>query len=182
LAKQDIERKLIESRVLDVNVGRNSKAIMNYVYDTLYDVNINYERNGQIKNITTQYGTTHGTWITPNVAELELLDRNAVSSRLLNNNEPFDKLLGKWEQDINEQLKKGHSGIFGNPVLIEEIGKQAHLHEDVLFSKLTTNMFVYELLDSSQQLLTKYQMTPFKGGSVQAQQQKWIAAYKKKKN
>jgi len=185
LAKQDIERKLIGTKVLDVNVSPNSKAFVNYVYDKLYDVNINYERDGKIKNITAQYGTAHGTWITPSAAELELLDRNA--STMSDNNlgqtfYNFDRLLKKWEQDINDQLKKGRSGIYGNPVLIEEIGKQAHLHEDVLFQELKKNMFVYELLDSSEQLLKKYKMTPFKGGSVQDQQQKWLDAYQKAKN
>ncbi len=169
LAKQDIERKLTGTRVLDVNVSPNSKVFVNYVHDKLYNVNGNYERDGKIKNITTQYGTAQGTWITPHVAELELLDKNAGTmnegirgQRFYN----FDKLFTKWEQDINDQLKKGRSGVYGNPVFIEEIGKQAHLHEDVLFQKLKTNMFVYELLDASNQLLTKYNMIPFKGGSV----------------
>ncbi len=184
IAKEDVERKLTGTRVLDVNVSPNSKAPVNYVYDKLYDVNINYERNGVIKNITAQYGTAQGTWIMPNVAELELLDRNA---RTMTDRNPektfynFDFLFKKWEQGINDQLKRGHSGIYGDPVLIQAIGEQAHLHEDVLFQKLKVNMFVYELLDASSQLLTKYNMTPFKGGSVQSQQQKWLNAYKKRK-
>lgn len=184
LAKQDVEQKLTGTRVLDVSVSPDSKAFVNYVHDKLYDVNINYQRDGKIKRITAPYGKAHGTWIAPNVAELELLDRNAgsmnegFSSQTFYN---FDKLFNKWEQDINDQLKKGRSGIYGNPVLIEEIGKQAHLQEDVLFQKLKTNMFVYELLDASKQLLTKYKMTPFKGGSVQGQQQKWLNAYQKRK-
>jgi hypothetical protein len=184
IAKEDVERKLTGTRVLDVNVSPNSKASVNYVYDKLYDVNINYDRSGIIKNITAQYGTAQGTWITPNVAELELLDRNA---RTVNDKNPertfynFDVLLKKWEQGINDQLKKGHSGIYGDPVLIQAIGEQAHLHEDVLFQKLKTNMFVYELLDASNQLLTKYSITPFKGSSVQNQQQKWLNAYQKRK-
>jgi hypothetical protein len=184
LAKQDVEQKLTGTRVLDVSVSPNSKAFVNYVHDKLYDVNINYERDSKIKRITAQYGKAHGTWIAPNVAELELLDRNAGS---MNEGLPgqrfynFDKLFNKWEQDIKEQLKKGRSGIYGNPVLIEEIGRQAHLHEDVLFQKLKTNMFAYELLDASNELLTKYNMAPFKGSSVQGQQQKWLDAYQKRK-
>ncbi len=184
LAKQDVEQKLIGTRVLDVSVSPNSSASVNYIHDKLFDVNINYERDGKIKRITAQYGKTNGTWISPNVAQLELLDRNAAN---LNEGIPsqkfsdFNKLFTKWEQDINNQLKKGHSGIYGNPVLIEEIGKQSYLYEDPLFQKLKTNMFVYELLDASKELLTKYNMTPFKGGSVQGQQQKWLDAYQKRK-
>ena len=77
IAKHDLERILKGTRVLDVGIGPNSKANVNYAYDKLYDVHINYERDGKIKKITTQYGISKGTWIAPGNTDFEILDNNA---------------------------------------------------------------------------------------------------------
>lgn len=77
IAKLDLEHKLSGSRVLDVTIGPNSKASVNYVYDKLFDVDISYERGGKIKKIATQYGLTKGTWVTPDNSTLEILDDKA---------------------------------------------------------------------------------------------------------
>lgn len=76
LAKYDIQQKLPGSRALDVSVSP-SKAMVNYVYDKLYDVHLTYERGGEIKKITAQYGTSGGTWIAPPTSEIEILDDEA---------------------------------------------------------------------------------------------------------
>jgi hypothetical protein len=77
IAKYDIEHTLKGARVLDVAIGPDSKAKVNYVYDKLYDVDISYERDGKIKKITAQFGISKGTWITPNTTTLEILDDKA---------------------------------------------------------------------------------------------------------
>ena len=51
IAKVDLEHKLRGARVLNVSIGQNSKATVNYAYDKLYDVYIGYERDGKIKKI-----------------------------------------------------------------------------------------------------------------------------------
>jgi len=76
-AKYDLEHRLKGARVLDVSIGPNSKATVNYIYGKLYDVNIAYERDGIIKSITVQYGKTKGTWISPNNTDFEILDDKA---------------------------------------------------------------------------------------------------------
>lgn len=77
LAKFDLQHKLKGARVLDVSIGENSKAIVNYIYDKLYDVHFSYVRDGKIKHITVPYGYTKGTWITPNRTTFEILDNEA---------------------------------------------------------------------------------------------------------
>jgi len=77
IAKYDLENKLKGARVLDVVIGPNSKATVNYVYDKLYDVDITYEKDGKIKKITAQYGISKGTWIVPNNTDFEILDNKA---------------------------------------------------------------------------------------------------------
>ena len=77
IVKHDLERVLKGTRVLDVDIGPNSKTKVNYTYDKLYDVHINYERDGKIKKITTQYGISKGTWITLGNTDFEILDNNA---------------------------------------------------------------------------------------------------------
>ncbi len=77
LAKFDLEHKLEGARVLDISVGPDSKASVSYVYDKLFDVYFNYERDGKIKKITAQYGIAKGTWIAPKNTTFEVLDDRA---------------------------------------------------------------------------------------------------------
>ena len=76
LAKEYIERTMEDIKVLDVSHSP-SQAKVNYVYDKLYDVTINYERDGKMKKIVTQIGISKGTWITPTKTDLEILDDKA---------------------------------------------------------------------------------------------------------
>jgi hypothetical protein len=76
IAKSDLEHKLKGARVSDVVMRQNSKATVNYDFDRLYDVVINYQRDGKIKEISTQYGISGGTWTGPDSATFERLDQN----------------------------------------------------------------------------------------------------------
>jgi hypothetical protein len=49
IAKYDLEHKLTGVRVLDIAIYPNSTVKVNYAYDKLYDVDMNYERDGRIK-------------------------------------------------------------------------------------------------------------------------------------
>ena len=60
IAKYDLEHKLTGARVLDIAIVPNTRVKVNYAYDKLYDVDMNYERDGRIKKITTQYDISKG--------------------------------------------------------------------------------------------------------------------------
>jgi len=77
LGKAVVERNLPGARVLDIMVGHDSKAKVNYVYDALYDVNVTYERAGKVKSMTLNFGRSGGTWIVPNTGDLTILDDKA---------------------------------------------------------------------------------------------------------
>jgi len=77
IAKYDLEHKLTGARVLDIAIYPDSTVKVNYAYDKLYDVDMNYERDGRIKKMTMQYGISRDTWIAPNTTTLEILDAKA---------------------------------------------------------------------------------------------------------
>jgi len=56
-----------------------STARVNYAHDRLYDVNVSYERDGQIKHFTAVFGYSKNprAWITPSTSDLEILDDEA---------------------------------------------------------------------------------------------------------
>jgi hypothetical protein len=105
IAKIDFEHKLRGARVLDVAIAPNSKATVDYVYDKLYDVYISYERDGKIKKITTQYGITKGTWISPNISTLEILDDKANTVYAISGVRPCKEKIGYDKKTQNSLFK-----------------------------------------------------------------------------
>ena len=71
-----INRHLEGARFLDVSWSKSTKKV-NYKYDKLYDADVTYERNGQIKSFTIQIGVSGMVWITPRASDLEILDDKA---------------------------------------------------------------------------------------------------------
>ena len=76
-ARQFVERELPGAHVLDVSVSTPSKAQVNYQHDKLFDVHVSYERAGKIKNIVLTFGKVRGVWISPNTADVTILDDKA---------------------------------------------------------------------------------------------------------
>lgn len=76
VVKHTIETHLPETTVLDVAVSP-STAMVNYSYDKLYEVTINYSRDKKIKQMVTFFGITDGTWIVPKKTDLIIKDAEA---------------------------------------------------------------------------------------------------------
>ena len=76
-ATRFVERELPGAHVLDVGVSTPSKAMVNYEYDELFDVDVTYEKAGKIKSIVLTFGRVRGVWISPNTADVTILDDKA---------------------------------------------------------------------------------------------------------
>ncbi len=77
IVKHDVENNLGNAKFLGASIKPNTTVTMNDLYEKLYDVSINYERSGEIKNITARYGISKGLWVAPNKNMFEILDNDA---------------------------------------------------------------------------------------------------------
>lgn len=88
IAPQVVESSLPGANVLDVSVSPDSKRTVNYVWDSLYDVNVTYRRLGKVKRIVLTFGKYGDRWITPNVTDVVILDDKAEVVHTLSGDAP----------------------------------------------------------------------------------------------
>jgi hypothetical protein len=72
-----MERALPGVRVLDVGLQSPSTHSVNYQYEALYDAQITYQLNGQIKRVTLPFGRTKDGLIFPNTTDVVIADDKA---------------------------------------------------------------------------------------------------------
>ena len=105
VARQALERKLPGARVLQV-LSEPSQEDIGYLYDHLWKINAQYEREGKFKTIEFFVGKTKLAWITP--PELEVLQKDRDAEVIFDRNKP-ETMSDATESSSTEDPNEGPS-------------------------------------------------------------------------